>query len=110
MSYCPKRGDIIWIDFTPQAGHEQRGVRPALVISPFIYNRKTRLALICPITSQIKSHPFEVKLTRSMQTKGVVISDQLKSLDWSVRYSEFIEKVNPSVLNEVLEKFKLLIE
>jgi mRNA interferase MazF len=80
-SYVPDRGDLVWLEFTPQAGSEQRGRRPALVLSPKTYNGKVGLALFCPVTSKIKGYPFEVKLPDGSEVSGVVLSDQLKSLD-----------------------------
>ena len=83
--YVPDRGDIVWLNFTPQAGHEQAGHRPALVLSPAAYNGKTGLMLCCPITSQVKGYPFEVRLDAGADAQGVVLSDQVKSLDWQAR-------------------------
>ena len=80
-NYIPERGDIVWLDFNPQIGHEQMGKRPALVISPFDYNAKVGLAIFCPITSQKKGYPFEVNI-KNKKIDGVVLSDQIKSLDW----------------------------
>ena len=108
-SYLPERGDIVWLDFSPQSGREQRGRRPAIVISPKAYNKKTSLALFCPITSQIKGYPFEVELKATMITKGAVISDQVKSLDWKQRNTEFIEKATPGIIHDVLRKINLLV-
>lgn len=107
-SYVPERGDAIWIDFNPQLGHEQRGRRPALVISHRNYNEKVGLALLCPITSKVKNHPFEVPLA-TVNLKGVVLSDQVKSLDWTVRDTAFIEKVDQQTLSQVIERIEVLI-
>lgn len=104
----PDRGDAIWIDFNPQLGHEQRGRRPALVLSHRSYNERVGLALLCPITSKIKNHPFEVQIATEKLT-GAILSDQIKSLDWTVRSTEFIEKLDPTVLNQVLERIEVLI-
>ena len=79
--YIPDKGDVVWISMNPQAGHEQAGRRPALVLSPTAYNGKTGLALLCPITNQIKGYPFEVSLTKNSNISGAVIADQIKSLD-----------------------------
>ena len=106
--YAPERGDAVWIDFNPQLGHEQRGRRPALVISHRSYNEKVGLALLCPITSKVKGHPFEVEVA-SPKLNGAILSDQIKSLDWTVRNTEFIEKVDPSVLSQVLGRIEALI-
>ncbi len=108
IEYIPERGDIIWLNFNPQSGREQMGRRPALVISPKSYNRKVGLVLVCPITSQVKGYPFEVELT-DMTTKGVIISDQIKSLDWRIRNAEFIEKLKLEKVAEVISKFSTLI-
>ena len=83
--YVPDRGDVVWLNFTPQAGHEQAGHRPALVVSPASYNGKTGLMLCCPITSRVKGYPFEVPLDSGAGVEGVVLSDQIKSLDWRAR-------------------------
>lgn len=80
-NYIPERGDVVWIDMKPQAGHEQSGRRPAVVLSPSVYNSKVGLALFCPITSQIKGYPFEVNMPKAFQVSGTILSDQVKSLD-----------------------------
>lgn len=108
--YCPERGDIVWLDFDPQSSHEQKGRRPAIVISPKIYNSKSGLALFCPITNQIKGYPFEVMLPSNLPVTGVVISDQVKSLDWKVRNAEFIVTAPRNVLNEAINKFSTLVK
>lgn len=102
--YIPERGDIIWITFNPQAGHEQAGRRPALVLSPAAYNGKIGLAILCPITSQIKGYPFEVLIPQKMKIGGVILSDQVKSLDWRARQAELVCRLPEAVLNEVLQK------
>jgi len=106
--YIPEKGDLIWLDFTPQAGHEQKGQRPAIVLSPLTYNKKSGLIIACPITSKIKGYPFEVKLN-SKQISGVVLSDQVKSLDWKTRNAILIEQASNDILKEVQEKLLLLI-
>ncbi|MCW7495194.1 endoribonuclease MazF [Leptospira levettii] len=106
--YVPKRGDIVWLNFNPQVGHEQMGIRPALVLSPAEYNQKTSLAIFCPITSKEKGYPFEVKID-GKKISGAVLSDQIKSLDWTVRQAEFIELIENSALKEVEDNIKLLI-
>ena len=108
--YVPRRGDIAWLQFTPQAGHEQGGRRPALVISPRAYNEKVGLALFCPITSQIKGYPFEVVLPRGLGVSGVVLSDQIKSLDWEARKVKRAGTAPRQVVDEVLAKIALLVE
>lgn len=109
MAYTPERGDAVWLDFNPQSGHEQAGRRPAIVISPKSYNQKVGLALFCPITNQEKGYPFEVKIPKNKKVKGVVLSDQIKSLDWKARKIKFIEKLPDSVTEKVLSKVKKLL-
>jgi Growth inhibitor len=106
--YIPEKGDIVWLDFTPQAGHEQKGRRPALVVSPKVYNQKTGLGLFCPITSKEKGYPFEVPVAGT-EISGCVLCDQIKSLDWTQRTCVFIEKCAASAVTDVLEKIRLLI-
>jgi mRNA interferase MazF len=107
--YAPARGDFVWLEFSPQAGHEQAGHRPALVISPEPYNRKTGLALVCPITTQIKGYPFEVLVPQGLKAKGVILSDQIKSLDWKARKASLMGRAPASVIAEVLAKAGTLI-
>jgi mRNA interferase MazF len=107
--YAPARGDVVWLQFTPQAGHEQAGHRPALVVSPESYNRKVGLAIFCPITNQEKGYPFEVLLPQGLKVTGVVLSDQLKSLDWKARKAKYVAKIPDSVMSEVLAKAGLLL-
>ena len=109
MAYIPNRGDIVWVSFTPQAGHEQAGRRPALVLSPENYNGKVGLAILCPITSQIKNYPFEVLIPDGLKIGGAILSDQVKSLDWKIRQTEFICKLPAATLAEVLQKLGILI-
>ena len=106
--YVPERGDIVWLNFDPQAGHEQKGKRPAVVISPKEYNEKTGLGLFCPITNKIKDYPFEVKI-ENKKIIGVVLSDQIKSLDWKIRKIEFITKETTNKINEIIEKIEVLL-
>lgn len=106
--YVPQRGDVVWLTFTPQAGHEQAGRRPAVVLSPLIYNAKVGLALLCPITSAVKGYPFEVKLPSGLPVSGVILADQIKSLDWQARDVEFICALPAAVMREVLQKIGLL--
>ena len=107
-SYIPERGDIVWLDFNPQLGHEQKGRRPALTLSFKAYNEKIGLALFCPITSKVKGYPFEVELELK-KIKGSVLSDQIKSLDWRERNIEFIEKIGDKKMEEVIEKIDVII-
>jgi mRNA interferase MazF len=109
MAYIPDSGDIIWIMFNPQAGHEQAGHRPALVLSPKAYNGKVGLAILCPITSQVKGYPFEVLIPEGLEVKGAVLSDQVKSLDWKARKAEFACKLPSENFNEVVKKLSTLI-
>lgn len=108
-TYVPDRDDLVWVDFTPQAGHEQAGRRPALVISPAAYNQKTGLMLAFPVTSHVKGYPFEVLLPAGLRIQGVVLSDHIKNMDWNVRRAEFICKVPTAVTDEVLAKLETLI-
>ena len=109
--YCPKRGDIVWLRFTPQAGHEQAGHRPALTLSPAAYNKKVGLSLVCPITTQVKGYPFEVPIPKGLEVWGVVLADQVKSLDWKARKARFCCTVPAATMAEVLRKLApLLIE
>lgn len=109
MPYVPERGDAIWINFNPQAGHEQAGRRPALVLSPNSYNGKVGLCLLCPITNKEKGYPFEVSIPADTGVTGVVLSDQAKSLDWRVRNAEFIAQLPDTITNEVLKKLRSLL-
>ena len=109
MAYIPDSGDIIWITFNPQAGHEQAGHRPALVLSPKAYNEKVSLSILCPITSQVKGYPFEVVVPEGLEIKGVILSDQVKSLDWKARNAQFSCKLPPEQFNEVVKKLGTLI-
>lgn len=107
--YTPDRGDVIWINLDPQAGHEQKGRRPALVVSPASYNRKVGLAILCPITTQIKQYPFEVIIAANEKINGAVLSDQVKSLDWKIRKASFICQISRSTVEEVLRKLNTLV-
>lgn len=109
MAYVPDRGDAIWLQFNPQAGHEQAGHRPALVLSPKSYNEKVGLIICCPITTKVKGYPFEVTIPNSPDVTGVVLSDQVKSLDWKVRQAKFIAKVPKTVIKDVLAKLNTLL-
>jgi len=106
--YIPQKGDLVWLDFTPQSGHEQSGRRPAIVLSPYEYNEKTGLGIFCPLSSKEKGYPFEVKI-RNKKISGVVLSDHIKSLDWMSRNAELITKSSEAELEEVLDKIKVLI-
>ena len=108
--YVPERGDVVWLQFDPQAGHEQAGKRPALVLSPSAYNGRVGLALLCPITSQRKGYPFEVPLPADRTIQGVVLADQVKSLDWRFRRAERVDRVPQAVLDEAVAKIRALLE
>ncbi len=108
-AYVPDRGDLVWLEFTPQTGSEQAGRRPALVISPKAYNAKVGLALFCPVTSRVKGYPFEVVLPEGSGVVGVVLADQLKSLDWRARKAKLIERVVSDVLAMVTARILPLL-
>lgn len=108
-SYVPERGDLVWLSFDPQAGYEQAGRRPALVLSPAAYNGKSGLMLACPITSKVKGYPFEVALPSGLPIAGVVLADQIRSLDWGARKAERAGEVPAGVLGEVMERVAPLL-
>ncbi|MGH7147107.1 MAG: endoribonuclease MazF [Nitrospiraceae bacterium] len=107
--YVHDSGDIVWLQFTPQAGHEQAGHRPALVLSPASYNRRSGLMLCCPITSRVKGYPFEVAFRRGQDLAGVVLADQVKSLDWKVRQASKKGRASSLVMTETLSKLQTLL-
>ena len=107
--YIPARGDLVWLDFTPNAGHEQGGRRPGLVLSPFDYNRRVRLALVCPVTSRAKGFPFEVALPAGSPIGGVVLSDHVRSVDWRQRRVEPAGKVDGEILEQVIQRVEALL-
>jgi mRNA interferase MazF len=109
MAYVPERGDLVWLTFNPQAGHEQAGRRPAVVLSPKAYNGKVGLALFCPITSQVKGYPFEVILPDGLPISGVILADQVKSLDWRARQAEKISALLLETMQELQQKLGVLI-
>jgi mRNA interferase MazF len=109
VGYVPERGHVVWISMNPQAGHEQAGRRPALVISPASYNGKVGLALLCPITKQAKGYPFEVMVPANSGVTGVVLADQVKNLDWSARKAEFITALPEVTQKEVMQKLATLL-
>ena len=108
--YVPRKGDMVWIDFTPQSGHEQAGKRPELVVSPRAYNKKVGLALLCPITSKIKGYPFEVDLPDRDGVKGVILADQIKSMDWRARHASFASSVPQQVVKQVIGMVGAILE
>jgi len=107
--YVSERGDLLWLTFDSQAGYEQAGRRPALVLSPAVYNHRANLALLCPITTQAKGYPFELALPNGLPLSGVVLADHLKSADWAARRAEFVAKVPAEVLAEVTAKLRPLL-
>jgi len=107
--YIPDAGDLVWLTFDPQAGHEQRGRRPALILSPRAYNAKTQLAIACPITSHAKGYPFEVALPDDVNVRGVVLADHVKNLDWGARRVEFAAKAPVEVLTDVRERLRVVL-
>ena len=110
VTYIPDRGDIIWINFDPQVGHEQAGHRPALVISRRLYNQSSELLICFPIRTRQKGYGFEVPLPAGFKCKGVVLADQIKSMDWRLRQARFFAKAPGFVLEDVLDKVKTLLE
>ena len=110
MAYTPDRGDVVWITLNPQAGHEQAGRRPAVVLSPGTYNARVGLALFCPVTSKEKGYPFEVRIPAGLPVSGVVLADQLKSLDWRARQAELAVRLPPQTTQEILQKLLILLE
>ncbi|MCD4739028.1 MAG: endoribonuclease MazF [Anaerolineae bacterium] len=109
MVYVPKRGDVVWITLNPQAGHEQAGRRPAVVLSPAAYNGQVGLAILCPITRQVKGYPFEVQIPRGLAVSGVILTDQVKSLDWRARGAELAGRLPVATVAEVLQKLNTLL-
>lgn len=107
--YVPDRGDVVWLQFDLQAGHEQAGHRPALVVSPRAYNARVGLALCCPITSRVKGYPFEVRFPTGSKVAGAVLADQLKSLDWRARQAKHLTAAPQALLTEVLGKILTLV-
>jgi mRNA interferase MazF len=109
MAGIPERGDIVWITMDPTVGHEQSGRRPALVLSPAAYNGKVGLAILCPITSQVKGYPFEVPVPEGLPVDGVVLADQAKSLDWRARGAELLCTLPQETTSAVLQRLETLV-
>jgi mRNA interferase MazF len=109
MTYVPDRGDVVWVTLNPHAGHEQAGRRPAVVVSPRSYNGKVGLALLCPITSRVKGYPFEVRIPEGLPVSGVVLADQVKSLDWRERRAELACSIPGAAMAEILAKLATLM-
>ncbi len=111
MSFIPERGDVVWINLDPQAGHEQAGVRPVLVLSPAAYNGRVGLMVCCPITTQSKGYPFEVLIKNNLKVSGVILADQVKSLDWKARGAKKKgSSISDDELAETLNKLKAVID
>jgi mRNA interferase MazF len=108
IEYVPEQGHIVLVQFNPQAGHEQAGWRPALILSQKSYNEKVGLCVGCPITNQVKGYPFEVALPRGLQVTGAVLSDQIKSFDWRARETEFVCDVPIDVVADVLARLNAI--
>jgi mRNA interferase MazF len=108
-AYVPKRGDVVWMTMNLQAGHEQAGRRPAVILSPAAYNAKVGLVLAAPVTSRVKGYPFETLVPSGLPVSGAILSDQVKSLDWRSRKAELFCELPSSVVNEVLQKLRSLL-
>ena len=108
-AYVPECGDVVWITLNPQAGREEAGRRPAVVVSPQSYNSKVGLAIFCPVTGQVKGYPFEVLIPAGLPVTGAILSDQVKSLDWRARRAELICALPARTISEVLEKLATLL-
>jgi mRNA interferase MazF len=100
--YVPRRGDLVWVSFDPQAGHEQSGRRPALVLSPAFYNERSDLALVCPVTARVKGYPFEVQLPEGLAVSGVILADQVRAIDWRARNASYAGSAPDIVVEHVL--------
>ena len=107
--YVPENGDVVWIDFDPQIGHEQAGRRPAVIVSLGSYNGPTGLALLCPVTNKSKGFPYEVPLPAGAPVTGVVLADHFKSFDWQARRASFIGTVNQDVLDQILDRLASIL-
>lgn len=107
--YTPERGDLVWLQLSPASGHEQSGHRPAVVLSPKVYNRKTGLCLVCPATRQQKGYPFEVVISREREETSVALSDQLRCIDWRARRARFIRRLPREVVDDIIQKASTLL-
>ena len=109
-AYCPQRGDVVWLTLLPQTGHEQSGRHPVLVLSPRRYNARVGLCLVCPVTTAVKGYPFEVALPDDGPVTGVVLADQLKSVDWRARKAQWGMPATPDVVEDVLARLRALLD
>ena len=109
LENVPGAGDLVWLSFDPQAGREQAGRRPALIVSPAPYNRKSGLAVACPITTRVKGYPFEVELPPGLAVSGVILADQVKSLDWRARRVEIAGRLPDAVLQDLRDLLAALL-
>lgn len=109
LKYIPQKGDLVWMDFDPTIGHEQKGVRPAIVVSDKGFNQKSGLAYVCPITSTSKNYPYRIKLN-ALQVKGFVMTEHLKSIDWNTRNVKFIEKASLNIIESVKNCIAAIID
>lgn len=109
MGAVPDRGDVILLSFDPTLGHEQAGFRPAVVLSPELYNKTSGLCLVCPITTSIKDYPFEVPLEGARKTSGVALADQVRSIDWQARKIKIIDRISTASVTAILARFKPLL-
>lgn len=107
---APKRGDVLWLEFDGARGHEQRGRRPCVILSPHFYNKKTGMALVVPISSRVKEYPLEVALPPNLKVTGAVLCDQLRLVNWTMRDSKLIQSLPVSVMEEILAKSRALLE
>jgi mRNA interferase MazF len=107
--YAPSAGDVVWLTFSPTAGHEQSGRRPALVLSPAAYNARVGLAICCPITNQVKGYPFEVELPTGLAVGGAILADQVRSVDWRARHAELACRAPSDVLSDVMSRLAVLL-
>jgi len=108
--YVPDAGDLVWLDFTPQAGREQGGRRPAVALSPHAYNEKTSLGVFCPVTSHAKGYPFEVAIPPGTSVTGVILVDHLKSLDWRQRQARRVGKIPSDILEQIRDRLAAFLE
>jgi len=109
-SYTPERGDLIFVNLSPNGGHEQKGKRPAVVLSPRSYNQKTGMAIVVPVTSRVKGYPFESPLPENIKVSGVALCDQLRQIDWEFRKAQFLDRVPDGTLKIILAKSRALLE